>query len=101
MYDIDGNPASLDELSVQGTDFAYDTSALKNTTATYSVKYQEMNLGDMNVTLEKKGSQFDSSSNITGMIQLSETMSFGSQFGAGGLKFQMAAGRNKRRPTSP
>jgi len=92
VYDIDGNPASVDELSVQGTDFAYDTSALKNTTATYSVKYQEMNLGDMNVTLEKKGNQFDSSSNITGMIQLNESMSFGTAFEPKAYKFQMAAG---------
>jgi hypothetical protein len=92
VYDIDGNPASLDELSVQGTDFDYDTSALKNTTATYSVKYQEMNLGDMNVTLEKKGNQFASSSSITGMIQLNEAMTFGSEFEPVAYKFQMAAG---------
>ena len=92
LYDIDGNPTSLDEMSVQGTDFDYDTSALKNTTATYSVKYQEMNLGDMNVTLEKKGNQFDSASSITGMIQLNESMSFGTEFEPVAYKFQMAAG---------
>jgi zinc protease len=92
VYDIDGNPASLDELSVQGTDFAYDTSALKNLTATYSVKYQEMNLGDMNVTLEKKGNQFNNASNITGMIQMTESMTFGSSFEPMNYKFQMAAG---------
>lgn len=92
VYDIEGNPASLDELSVQGTDFDYDTSALKNVTATYSVKYQEMSLGDMNVTLEKKGNEFASKSNITGMIQLNEEMNFGSEFEPRSYKFSMAAG---------
>jgi hypothetical protein len=92
VYDIEGNPASLDELSVQGTDFAYDTTKLKNTTATYSVKYQEMNLGDMNVTLVKKGADFASSSSITGMIQLDESMTFGAAFEPRAYKFSMAAG---------
>jgi len=58
LYDIEGNPMSLDELSVQGTDFDFDTSSLKNLTATYAVKYQEMNLGDMNLTLTKNKSEF-------------------------------------------
>lgn len=92
VYDIEGNPLSLDELSVQGTDFDYDTSALKNSTATYAVKYQEMNLGDMNVTLEKKGTEFASSSSITGMLTLNEDMTFGSEFEPLAYKFSMAAG---------
>jgi len=92
MYDIEGNPASLDELSVQGTDFDYDTSALKDMTGVYAVKYQEMNLGDMNVTLEKKGTEFTSSSSLTGMIQLTESMTFGTEFEPHAYKFQMAAG---------
>ena len=92
VYDIEGTPMSLDEVSVQGTDFDYDTSKLKNMTGTYSVKYQEMNLGDMNVTLEKKGNDFASSSNITGMIQLNESMTFGSEFEPRAYKFSMAAG---------
>jgi predicted Zn-dependent peptidase len=92
-FDIDGNPVSMDELAVQGTDFDYDTSALKNTAATYSVKYGEMNLGDMNVSLEKKGqSEFAASSTITGMISMNEAMTFGSEFEPRAYKFSMAAG---------
>lgn len=92
-YDIDGNPVSMDELSVQGTDFDYDTSMLKNTAATYSVKYGEMNLGDMNVSLEKKSaSEFVSTSAIAGMISMSENMTFGSEFEPHAYKFSMAAG---------
>ena len=92
LYDIEGNPTSLDEMSVQGTDFDYDTSALKNTTATYAVKYQEMSLGDMNVSLEKKGNEFSSKSSITGMIQLNEEATFGTEFEPKTYKFSMAAG---------
>ena len=91
-YDIEGNPVSIDELAVQGTDFDYDTSALKNSSATYSVKYQEMNLGDMNVTMEKQGSDFASASTLTGMISLNEESKFGSEFEPRTYKFSMAAG---------
>jgi len=92
-FDIEGNPVSMDELSVQGTDFDYDTSGLKNTAATYSVKYGEMNLGDMNVSLQKKGSaEFAASSAISGMISLNEDMTFGADFEPRAYKFSMAAG---------
>ncbi|HET6348610.1 MAG TPA: insulinase family protein [Candidatus Krumholzibacteria bacterium] len=91
-YDIDGNPMSMDEMSVEGTDFEYDTTPLKNSTATYAVKYQEMNLGDMNVTLEKKGDDFASSTAIAGMLQLNEDMSFGSKFEPKSYTFSMTAG---------
>jgi predicted Zn-dependent peptidase len=92
LYDIEGNTVSLDELAVQGTDFDYDTAPLKNTSATYAVKYQEMNLGDMNVSLEKKGEEFASSSVITGMISMSEEMTFGGDFEPKSYKFSMMAG---------
>ena len=92
LYDIEGNPLSLDDLAVQGTDFDYDTSSLKNTTATYAVKYQEMNLGDMNVSLQKKGADFASSSTITGMIAMKEEMTFGGDFEPKSYSFSMAAG---------
>jgi len=92
VYDVDGNTMTMDELAIQGTDFDYDTSSLKNITATYAVKVQEMNLGDMNVTLEKKGDQFESASKITGMISLSEEMQFGADFEPLGYKFSMIAG---------
>ncbi len=92
LYDIEGNTMSMDELSVQGTDFDFDTSALKNLTATYAVKYQEMNLGDMNVSLTKAGTGFASTSAITGMISMNEEMKFGSEFEPQAYKFSMAAG---------
>jgi predicted Zn-dependent peptidase len=92
-FDIEGNPVAMEELSVQGTDFDYDTSALKNSAAIYSVKYGEMNLGDMNVSLEKKGpSEFAASSKISGIIALDESMTFGAEFEPRTYKFSMAAG---------
>lgn len=92
VYDIEGNTLSMDEVAVQGTDFDYDTSKLVNTTAVYAVKYQEMNLGDMNVTLEKQGKQFAASSAISGMFTLNEEMKFGADFEPVAYKFNMAAG---------
>ena len=92
LYDIEGNPMSLDDLSVQGTDFDFDTSALKNLTATYAVKYQEMNLGDMNMSLTKTKSEFAAAQNISGMITLNEEQRFGSEFEPLAYKFSMAAG---------
>lgn len=92
LYDIEGNAISMDELAVQGTDFDFDTSSLKSLTATYAVKYQEMNLGDMNVSLTKGGSEFASTSTITGMITMNEEMKFGSEFEPLAYKFSMAAG---------
>jgi len=92
LYDIEGNAMSMDELSVQGTDFDFDTSSLKNLSATYAVKYQEMNLGDMNVSLTKDKSEFASTSTITGMISMSEEMKFGSEFEPLAYKYSMAAG---------
>ncbi len=92
LYDIEGNAISMDELAVQGIDYDFDTSALKNCTATYSVKYQEMNLGDMNVSLTKNASEFASTSSITGMISMNEESKFGSEFEPLAYKFSMAAG---------
>jgi predicted Zn-dependent peptidase len=92
LYDIEGNAVTMDELAVQGTDFDYDTSALSNSSATYAVKYGEMNLGDMNVSVQKEGSTFAASSNITGMISMNEEMKFGSEFEPLAYKFSMAAG---------
>jgi hypothetical protein len=82
----------MDEIAVQGTDFDYDTSPLKNTAATYAVKYQEVNLGDMNVTLEKQGTEFAATSSISGMFTLNEEMKFGADFEPVAYKFNMAAG---------
>ncbi|MCI0451884.1 MAG: insulinase family protein [Candidatus Latescibacteria bacterium] len=92
LYDIEGNAVSMDELAVQGTDYDFDASALKDMAATYAVKYQEMNLGDMNVSLKKDGDDFASTSTITGMISMNEEMTFGQEFEPKAYKFSMAAG---------
>lgn len=92
LYDIEGNAMTLDELAVQGTDFDFDTSTLKDASATYAVKYQEMNLGDMNTSLTKNGSDFATTSAITGMISMNEEMKFGPEFQPLAYKFSMAAG---------
>ncbi|MCH7548015.1 MAG: insulinase family protein, partial [Candidatus Krumholzibacteriota bacterium] len=56
LYDIEGNTLSPDELSIQGTDFAFDSSPLKDLTAVYSVTVQDnMELGDMKTTLTRDG----------------------------------------------
>jgi hypothetical protein len=86
---------SMDEVAVQGTDFDFDTTPLVNTTATYSFKYQEMNLGDMSVSLTKGASEFASTSTITGMISMNEEMKFGSEFEPLAYKFSMLAGPNQ------
>jgi predicted Zn-dependent peptidase len=92
LYDIEGNAMTMDELAVQGTDFDFDTSSLKDASAVYAVKYSEMNLGDMNVSLTKGGAEFASTSTITGMISMNEEMKFGSEFEPLAYKFSMAAG---------
>lgn len=92
LYDLDGKPLSLDELSVQGTDFDYDTSVLKDGSATYTVKYGQTTLGDMNVSLKKSGDDFATNSSITGMISMNEDMTFGKSFEPKAYKFSMSAG---------
>jgi predicted Zn-dependent peptidase len=94
LYDIEGNRMSPDDLAVQGTDFAYDTSTLKGWKATYSVKVQDaMELGDLNVDFKKaKDGKFEASSALNGMIQLEENTSFGAgAFEPMGYSFHMNA----------
>jgi len=93
LYDIEGNEMSRDELAVQGTDYAYDTSSLKGWKATYSVKIQDaMELGDMNVDFKRKGDQFEAQAAIDGMIKLDESTAFGNSFEPMGYSFHMNAG---------
>lgn len=78
LYDIEGNEMSLDDLAVQGTDFDYDTSLLKEWKVTYGVKVQDsMDLGDMDVALTKEGDSFKAAASMDGMLKLEETVSFG------------------------
>lgn len=78
LYDIEGTSMSRDELAVQASDYDFDTSVLENHKAVYAVVAQEMNIGDLNVTLEKKSEDtFQANSTITGMISMEEKMTFG------------------------
>jgi predicted Zn-dependent peptidase len=94
LHDIEGNQMSPDDLAVQGTDYAYDTSTLKNWKATYSVKVQDaMELGDMNVDFKRgDDGRFESAALLDGMIKLSENTVFGAKsFEPMAYSFQMNA----------
>lgn len=93
LYDIEGNEMSLDELSVQGTDFDYDTSELKDWTVTYGVKVQDaIDLGTLNVEFKRDGDSFTATSNMDGMLKLSESARFGAEaFQPEGYHFEMNA----------
>jgi predicted Zn-dependent peptidase len=93
LYDIEGNEMSLDELSVQGTDFDYDTSKLKDWKVTYGVKVQDaMDLGNMDVALTRDGDSFTAAATMDGMLKLEETVSFGAgAFEPEGYDFNMNA----------
>jgi len=94
LYDIDGTPMSRDELAIQPSDYDFDTSVLDDWEATYAVVAQEMNIGDLAVTLEKTSEEtFNSSSVITGMISMEEKMTFGAgNFEPVSYSLQMAMG---------
>jgi predicted Zn-dependent peptidase len=97
LYDIEGNEMTREELLIQPSDYDFDTDLIKDFEASYAVVVQEMNLGDMNVTLKRtEGDKIHSTSEITGMISMNETVTVG----AGNLEpidytFAMAAGPNQ------
>jgi predicted Zn-dependent peptidase len=78
MFDLEGKPLSLAELDVKPADYEYDTSLLKDMTATYALNVQTMSLGDLNVAVKKMTVEgkdvFEMSSSIAGMITLNQTM---------------------------
>lgn len=73
-YDIAGEPLDMAALAVEPVDYAYDTSKLKDGTATYEMKYQSMNLGDLAVTLKSDKDVFLVTTTMNGMIKLDESM---------------------------
>jgi predicted Zn-dependent peptidase len=80
LYDIEGNPMTMDELAVQGIDFDYDTSALRDVKAVYSVSVQDaMKLGDMETQLKRTEDGFQADMQLTGMISMEEHVTFGSE----------------------
>jgi predicted Zn-dependent peptidase len=80
LYDIEGAPFSLADMEVQPVDYGYNTDVLGDMTATYALTVRGMPLGDLNVSLKKKGDGekgiIEVSSNMSGMLTLNETMEF-------------------------
>lgn len=78
LFDIAGEPLSYGSLAVAPAEYEYDTSVLGNVTAVYALNVQSMALGDMSVSLEKKGEgdeeTFEVSTSLAGMVNLDETM---------------------------
>lgn len=96
LYDIEGNPMSLDDLAIEGTDFAYDSSPLKDMKATYGLKVQgTMDIGDLNVVLSMKADHIEQTSKITGMIQMQEELKIGKSFEPISYTFSMSAMGNE------
>jgi len=80
LYDIEGNPMTMDELEVQGIDFDYDTSALRDVKAVYSVSVQDaMKIGDMETSLTRGADGFKADMQLKGMITMEEHVSFGAE----------------------
>jgi predicted Zn-dependent peptidase len=94
LYDIEGNEMTIEELAIQPSDFEFDTSLIKDFEASYSVIYQEMNLGDMNNTVKRAGDEtIETTSEISGMISLNEKMTVSAgNLEPLGYEFAMAAG---------
>ena len=77
LYDIEGNPLDRAALAVRAVDFAFDTTPLRDMTAVYSVKVQDMmELGDLTVALKRADGAFQASSKIEGMLNMEESLVF-------------------------
>jgi len=93
LYDIEGNEMTRDELSVQASDYDFDTSLLTDHEASYAVIIQEMNLGDLNVIVKRVDDKIESTSEIAGMISMTEALTVGAgNLEPMGYQFSMAAG---------
>lgn len=81
LFDIAGASVSYASLAVQPVDYAYDASGVGGMKATYALNVQTMALGDLNVGVERKKNEAGDeiihvSTNLAGMISLSEQMAF-------------------------
>ena len=71
LYDIEGNEMTVEELTIQPSDFDFDTSLIEDFNAAYSVVYQEMALGDLNVSIKRSGDdKIESTSEMAGMFSM-------------------------------
>ena len=76
LYDIAGEPMSLAALAVTAVDYEYDTSGLRDMSATYGLTVQSMAIGDLNVSVKKTKDVIEVKSNLTGMVTFDERMEF-------------------------
>ena len=80
LFDLEGEPVSMASLSVEPVTYEYDTSVLKDVSATYSLMMQTMNLGDLNIDINRLNVEetpiIQVSSSLAGMLTLDQTVSF-------------------------
>ncbi|UCG51627.1 MAG: insulinase family protein [Candidatus Latescibacterota bacterium] len=80
LFDIAGEPMSFGSLAVTAVEYEYDTAGLRDMKATYSLVAQSMNIGDLNVNVEKKSEGeheiIEVSTSLTGMVTLDEMVAF-------------------------
>jgi hypothetical protein len=75
-FDIAGEELSMASLAVEAVSYEYDTAAIKDMKATYSLNAQGMAIGDLNVEIARKDDVIQVSSSVAGMISMEENMSF-------------------------
>ncbi len=97
LFNIEGKPISFESLAIAAAHYDYDAALLKDMTATYAMKMQQMPLGDFEVSLQKKSSSdggvIEISSKMAGMINLDEAMVFrASDFSPISYKYSLMAG---------
>jgi predicted Zn-dependent peptidase len=94
LYDIEGNEMTLEELTIQPSDFDFDTSSIRDYDASYAVVYQEMPLGDLNVSVKRsEDDKIESKSEIAGMFSMKENVTVGADnLEPLDYEFSMAAG---------
>ncbi len=78
LYDIEGEPLSMEAMAVKPVDYKYETSLLKDMTATYSLNVQTMALGDLSVNLKNASREgkdvIEVSAKLAGMINMDQKM---------------------------
>jgi hypothetical protein len=80
LFDLKGNPLSLETLAVEPVSYDYQTAHIKDRKAVYALSVQTMELGDMNVSVQKKveggADVVEVSTSLAGMVNMNENMVF-------------------------
>jgi zinc protease len=80
LYDLEGAPLSIDELTITPVDYVYNTDLIKDMKAVYTISVPQMSLGDLNMNIERvKGGGGDIirvSSAMSGFLSIDETIEF-------------------------